>query len=351
MDTNAVGKSNNNISRAEQKKLLELLEHYNIIPDNIIKESEHYIINTKEGIYCLKKIRDNRRKALKGLKLSYYLAQCGFNNIPGYIKTRNNNELLKYNNTFYYLSNWIDGRECSYSNFTDIKNIASMLAKFHLKSQGFHNKYVETDFKTFNWSSRLIKYEKTFNTIGDIIKSKKIKTMFDILYIKSIEFFESQLELSLKLLNESNYNRILQSSQLKYTICIDDFNFKNIILGNNNNYYFTCLDNVKYNMNVFDLSKFIKKTLFKDEYAWDFTYAKDIIDNYNIINPLSRDELNILLSLIIFPKAFYKLGKRRYLKKKSWGEDKYLKHLYKVTKYMDKQSTFVEEYMNYYSIM
>lgn len=351
MDNNVSETLKNSIGKGEHKKLLELLEHYNIVPDNILKENERYILSSKEGTYCLKKIRTNKRKALKGLQLSHYLIQSGFNNTMDYIKTRNDNDLIKYNGTYYYLSYWMDNRKCSYSNFNDIKNVASILAKFHLKSQGYYNKYIEMDFKSYNWSSRLLKFKKTFNTIDEIITKKKIKTMFDIQYSNSIEVFEEQLELSVKLLNESNYNRILQSSQLKYTICIDDFSFKNIILGNDGNYYFICLDNVKYNMNLFDLCKLIKKALFKDEYAWDFKYAMEIIDNYNSINPLTRDEMRILLSLIIFPKRFYKLGKRRYIQKKNCGEDNYLTSLYKITKYMDKQSKFVEEYTRYYSIM
>jgi CotS family spore coat protein len=142
----------------------------------------------------------------------------------------------------------------------------------------------------------------------------------------------------------------LQNAQLKCTLCINDFNLKNILVGNDENYYFTSLDKVKYNINVFDLSKFIKKTLFKKEYSWDFKYARDIIDNYCIINPLSKDEISILLSLIVFPQFFYKLGKKKYIKRKKWGEDKYLEKLYKVTRNIDKQRDFVEEYIRYYSI-
>jgi CotS family spore coat protein len=282
--------------------------------------------------------------------LSHHLIQCGFNNIPDFIKSKDGKDLLKTNKGFYYLSHWIVGRECNYSNFDDLKNIAVLLAGFHLKSQGYYNKHIEIEYKEYDWSSRLKKYKDVFSIVREIIRNRKIKTMFDILYLDSIEFFEDQLELSVKLLNQTNYNRILQNAQLKYTLCIDDINLKNVIAGNDQEFYFTCLNNVKYNINLFDISKFIKKTLFKKEYAWEFKYARDIIDNYCIVNPLSKDELSILLSFIIFPKFFYKLGKRKYMKKKKWGEDKYLEKLYEATRHIDNQRRFVEEYLSYYSI-
>lgn len=351
MDNDIIGTLNNNISRVEHKRLLELLEHYNIEADEIIRENNCFIITSGNDTYCLRRIKDNRTKTLRNIHLANYLLKNGFNNMPLCIKVKNDKELLKYNNSLYYLNRYIEGRESSYLNFDDIKSIALLLADFHLKSQGFYNKHIKTSYKTYNWSSKLLKYKEAFNKINDILANKKIKTMFDILYIKSIEFFEEQLELSVKLLNSSNYNRILQSSKLKYTICIDNFNMKKIIFGKDGNYYFTCLDNIKYNMNIFDLSKFIKKTLYKKEYSWNFKYAAEIINNYCTVNPLSKDEITILLSLIIFPKRFYKLGKNKYIKHKNWGEDKYLTNLYKVTKYIDKQNKFVEEFISYYSIM
>lgn len=341
---------NSNVSKVEYKKLSELLEHYSIIPDKILKQRDKFIIYSNEKIFCLRKIRDRRRFALMTLQLCNYLMKGGFNNILGFIKTKDDREFLKYNKSFYYLSHWIEGREGSYSNFNDIRGLAQLLANFHLRSQGYYNKNIETASKEHNWSSMEEKYIRAFCIIKEIIRNKKIKTMFDILYMDSIELFQEQLELSVKLLNQSSYNRILQNSKLKNTICINNFNLKNIIVENDEIYYITSLGRVKYNINILDLCKFIKKTLFKKEYAWDFKYARDIIDDYSIINPLSRDETTILLSLIIFPKTFCKLGKMRYIKKKKWEEDKYLTKLYEVTRYLDKQKIFIDEYIQYYSI-
>jgi CotS family spore coat protein len=350
MEINPIETLNTNINKVEHKKLIELLDHYDITPDRIIKQDDLFIITVKGDTYCLRKIKYSSNCVLKSLRLSNYLMGNGFTNILDYIKTNEGKELIRYNKSFYYLSNWKEGREGSYSNFNDIKNFALLLANFHLKSQGYYNKHITIDFKTYNWPSKLEKYRSVFSIIREIISKKKIRIMFDILYMESIEFFEGQLELAVQLLNRSNYNRILQNSQLKYTLCLNDFNLKNILVANDEEYYFTSLNKVKYNINVFDLSKFIKKILFKKEYSWDFKYARDIIDNYCIINPLSKDEISILLSLIIFPQFFYKLGKKKYIKRKKWEEAKYLAKLYKVTRNIDKQREFVEEYIRYYSI-
>lgn len=351
MDINATDLLNSNINKTEHKKLLELLNHYNVTPDKITKQADTLLISSSSNTYCLKKIGHNRKRTIVGLQLHNYLYQGGFRSIPEHIKTKEGKDLLKYNNSYYYLMNYIEGRISSYNNIDDIKNVSLLLASFHLKSQGFYNKYIETQYKASNWSSKENKYKETFRIIREYIKNKGIKTMFDILYLESIDFFEEQLELSVQLLNQSNYSKILQSAQLKCTLCLNNFKFKDILLSNNSEYYLTNLDDVKYNMVVFDLCRLLTKTLYRKEYSWNFKYAREILDNYCLINPLSRDELKILLSLIIFPKYFYKLGKGRYIKKKKWSENKYLAKLYYVTNYIEKQREFSKEYMSHYSLI
>lgn len=54
-----------------------------------------------------------------------------------------------------------------------------------------------------------------------------------------------------------------------------------------------------------------------------------------------------MLSLVIFPHKFWKLGKKRYIKHKRWPETKYMKKLNKIIKYDDMQREFLENYIKY----
>lgn len=350
MDTNSAGAFNTNINRGEYKKLLEMLGHYNISVDRITGNNDIFIIYSGKDTYCLRKLNDSRRETLKNLQLYDYLTEGGFKNLPAYIKTRDGKRFVRNNRGSYYLSQWIEGRKGSYENFNDIKGFTLLLADFHLKSQGYYNKHVKSDYKSSNWQSKQERYQKVFNIILNIIKNKKIKTMFDLMYMESIEFFNSQLELSVKLINQSNYNKLMQSSQLKCSLCLDNFSMKYLIAGNYEDYYLTSLDSVKYNMNIFDLSKLLKKILYRREYSWDFKFCREIIEDYCTINPISRDELSILLSLLIFPQSFYKIGKKKYIKNKKCEESRYITKLHKLVRFKEQQKAFTDEFIEYYSI-
>lgn len=47
----------------------------------------------------------------------------------------------------------------------------------------------------------------------------------------------------------------------------------------------------------------------KKSYQWDFEKTKRIIEAYNSENKLTKEDLEVMLSLVIFPHKFWKLGK------------------------------------------
>ncbi|MEL7596944.1 MAG: hypothetical protein AAGU01_01940 [Clostridiaceae bacterium] len=85
----------------------------------------------------------------------------------------------------------------------------------------------------------------------------------------------------------------------------------------------------------------------KSDYKWDFEKAKKIIDGYNSINRLTKEELKVMLALIIFPHKFWKLGRKRYIKHKNWSEQRYNHKLNKVIYNAELQQKFLEDYLHY----
>lgn len=87
--------------------------------------------------------------------------------------------------------------------------------------------------------------------------------------------------------------------------------------------------------------------MFKKAYQWDFDKAKLLIEAYSEVNKISKSELEAMLAIIAFPHKFWKLGKKRYLKHKSWSELKYMHKLTKLVKYDSVEQKFLENYIEY----
>ena len=55
-----------------------------------------------------------------------------------------------------------------------------------------------------------------------------------------------------------------------------------------------------------------------------------IIENYNSVKQISKDEINVLKAIIIFPQRFWRLANRYYYREAGWSEatfDKEMKEI------------------------
>ncbi len=54
---------------------------------------------------------------------------------------------------------------------------------------------------------------------------------------------------------------------------------------------------------------------------YDGEVIKNVLKGYNLVNPLDKDEVDILYLLINYPKDFISISKNYYFKQKQWEEE------------------------------
>jgi CotS family spore coat protein len=341
---------NNDITHKEYESIKNLLKRYSITPDKVEKVRSVYKIICSNRNYCLKKMKHGNKKALKGLLLVEYLKKNGFDNAAGYIETTDGKECINTKHNIYYLTEWIEGNECTFNDIEEVKRAAVLLADFHNKSKGFASDDLQIRSNIKNWPKILQEEMQNLDTFKSIINNKKIKSSFDKEYLSAIKLLDEFFKLSINLLEKSHYMDISIAAKKENTLCHDSFYYQNVLVDKDGKMYLIDLDSTIYDIHSYDLAKFIRRVMFKSEYAWNFDAAKEIIASYCSINPLSKEEYEILLSFIIFPHKFWKLGKKRYIKKKKWTEDKYQKKLNRILKYLDREKEFINSFLAYYNI-
>ncbi len=340
----------NAIGHKEHQRVLDILKYYAITPKNIEKIRSVYKIVCEDKNYCLKKVSHGDTKALKGMQLVSYLKSRGFDNVADYIKTKDGKECVKHKKVKYYLTEWIEGRECDFNTIEELKRAVVLLAEFHIKSEGFYHKGIKMDSNHKNWPNKLQAYKADLYYFKKLIETKKIKSVFDIEYNNNIDTFIELMDMSMNLLNKSNYINISKIAKQRRCVCHDSYYYQNVLVSNENKMYIIDLDSTIYDINLYDLAKFIRRILHKKVYGWRFEVAQELINTYSSVNKLTFEEYEILLAFIIFPHKYWKLGSKRYYKSKKWNEEKYLKRLYRIEGYLDIQKKFVEDYCLCYGI-
>ncbi|SEF47394.1 spore coat protein, CotS family [Caloramator fervidus] len=336
------------INNEKLKKLTSILKSkYNIEPKDIEKIRSVYKIYTKDKIYCLKEFKHNNKKVIIGFYFTKYLKDNGFNNIADYFKTIDGREVVKTDKKYYYLTSWINGKECDFSDISVLRKAVELLAKFHLKAKGFEVKSIKLkDNFNNNWEKKILKICDDLREFKRLIENKKIKTQFDEKYL---ELIEDNLNLCLEILNifkKEKYKKLCERAKKEKYVCHDSFYYQNLLLDDNNELYLIDLDSIVYDLPAYDLAKFIRRIMNKKRYSWNYEIAKEMLKIYDEIRKIEDDEYEIILGYLLIPHRFWKLGKKRYFKNKEWSEEKYLRKLEKEIRYKEKKEEFANKFIN-----
>lgn len=334
-------------NKKELKQLESVCKKFDITIKRVYKvRSAYKVIDYSNKIYCVKRSKNGRRKVLNSYRLTEDLYFQGFLNTPRYIKTTKGNVYIKHKNDIFSVTEWVNGRECDFRNFDEAIESVKLLAKFHVSTSRMDHRNYKITNNLKNWPRLYKKSIEDLEVFKHKINKKILKTEFDYRYYNEIDKFISIALTSLNLLNITPYYKISRDAEDNKTICHDSFYYQNI-LKTFDDYYLIDLNSVIIDLRVNDLGKFIRRLMYKTDYAWDFRKAQKLIEEYSVYNPLSKEELQIMLSLIYFPYKFWKIGKKRYIKHKNWTEEKYNRRLDKILLYKESKIRFFKEYINY----
>lgn len=341
------------IEEKEKELLKKILENYKLQFRKIERKRSAYKVTTDDKAYCLKILRRGYKRAHKSYFLSTELKKKGFDNVAEYVFTNEKKYLIKYKKSSFYITEWLDSNEVDFKNIDDILDCSRFLAEFHnaaknllippnIKIRNKHNKWGEI------FNTHFLAVQKFDRKIKE--KSKSKITGFDLIYQNNLEIFMAEAAFAMHLLDTEEAKRAFEAAEKESFICHDSFYYQNILRDKTGKLYLVDLESSQLDCPMSDLGKFIRRILCKHKFKWDFDLCRRIIEAYDSVRPISRDELYPLLAMLTFPHKFWKFGKKRYVKKKAWTEKDYQNKLKKIITLQKYKVEFVRSFMTFYNI-
>lgn len=247
---------------------------------------------------------------------------------------------VNYENGTYVVIDVIDGRECTFENMVDLKNVSKGLAKFHEAG-----KNIKCDIDSRNMSGKMI--ELIRKRIVDMKKYKDIadihvnKSDFDKLYLRYCDYYIYESGEAANYLEDSAYR---DECKNKCTFCHHDLAHHNIMIGNDENVYFIDFDYCIIDLPYHDLCNIITKAVKHN--LWSIDMTQTIIEGYSSVAPLTKDEMKILYGYLMFPQDFYEIAMAYYLKTRDWEEDEFFEKLKRRAEYKDMRIKFLNDFKN-----
>lgn len=324
-------------------KLKNILnENYHMDIREVIKKKNIYIVKEEDKEYCLKTIKYEYPHFKFILAAIKHLQNKGFKTIPPIIKTSSGSDYIKLEEKFCYLSPWIPSRESNYDNIFELLQVSRKLGELHKCSEGFTlDNTMKPRIYWFKWIDNFNVRKQEIFDFKKRISQKAYKSEFDELFLKVMNEQLMLMDESICDLKESNYFERMNREVIRRGFCHHDYAHHNVLRTYEDDLCVIDFDYVILDTCLHDLSSLIIRSMKNGK--WDIYKGDMIINNYNSINPLEKEDSKIIASFVKFPQQYWQLGIQYYWEQQHWGEEFFLNKLKRYIEDCEERRAFAED--------
>ncbi len=322
---------------------VRLFEAMGLKIKQIIPVRSVYRIVTDKGFFCLKKLRFPIEDMNFIFEAVEHLRGKGFRNAFRIVKQENGDNFISFKGEKYFITEWIDGRECDFLNPVDLDAAIEVLACLHKASEGYAPDVCPIDRCYYGkWPEKFRRRIDEMKVIKEQVLSKQEKSDIDKIYLDYVDMCINDGEDALKLLSKTDYEGISSEVSRKGSFIHHDFAHHNILHTFDGRTYVVDFDYCIKDIRMHDVGSLIIRNLKKSN--WDIDKALDIIESYDRRNPVSSEELKVLAPFFLFPQDFWMISRQYYIERKAWDEEDYVDKMNTKSEYTLMRRKFIEEY-------
>lgn len=302
---------------------IDLFKLFNLKVEDLIPLRSVYILITDKGKKILKKIENTEDMKFITTALDYI--KEGYSDILTFVKAGDGNYYVRWKDGIYCVMELIEGRECCCSNPLDVVIASKALAQYHKSSLGILKYLENSNLQTLKnnlgrFPQKFMNAKEHLLDIKGRVNKYGYKNTFDKLLLESVDEQIENINESIRSLEESNYESLCKNEN-KIVLCHNDLAHHNIILSEDRA-YFIDFEYSLVDIRVHDICNFLMKSI--KNYGYDFDKSREIINAYDSIWKIDKDELEVLYAIMIFPNDYYNLVYNYYNKKKNWSYESFL---------------------------
>jgi len=323
-----------------------LKKEYNILITSIEKIKNVYRVEAGKQIYCLKVVKYELPHFLFILRAMKHLDSNGFEYVPNIIRTTRGMDYIKFDESFAYVTLWLNGRESSYENPIELSIAAKKLGQLHKCSEGF---IVSKDMKPrvgwFKWIEVYRTRKGEILSFKDSIDRRSKKTDVDLYYLSMIEEELQRCDRAINNLCDTNYeNKMLDEIRLG-GFCHHDYANHNVLIGKDNEVNIIDFDYCILDTHLHDLSSLLIRAM---KYGrWNEERVRIILKAYKSSHRLEQDDIKIMAAFMEFPQDYWQRGIQYYWEKKMWGEDFFLRKLKSYANDREERQEFINSFRQF----
>lgn len=349
-----------------------MLEKYDLTVKNIRKVRGGWLCIAQEGLFLWKESRSKEERLELEDKICRKTEEMGLSHIwncaggsddlrmDRFVRNQEGKLLTEdgYGRRFV-LKQWTEGRECEVRNTEDLFNGARAAACLHqilravkpelekeLEKEAVQlnrlNMEKQPDCETMPvqavlavrepyeelWSRR----KKEISRVQGFVRRRRNKNIFEQMIMKETPYYAAQAQEALDLLSGIGKREEVQ-------ICHGDFHYHNLIYGKQENWI---CQTSRFHLGdqIADFYLFLRKCMEKQ--GWNRQLAGDLLNQYRRCCPVSRESMQLLYCLFLFPEKYWKQLNFYVQSNKAWMPEKNVVKLKNLIDQEEKRREFLE---------
>lgn len=329
---------------------VKFFNHLGFKIKQIVPERNCFRIETDNGFYCLKKMNFLYEDIYLMQDMTKHLRSNGFANTFDIVLHENNEILIPYEGNQYYLSRWMDGRESDYLSLLDIKNAIEALAKFHIGSEGFQTMHDQVQRRLYGrWRQEFLQKLTEIEAAKDLVNMEGKSNSNAQIIIQYLNNCQKDARHTIDLIDKSSYERLNARDVDKKGFIHHDYSFHNILHTFDNQTYIGGLEKCAYDIRMHDLGYFIYRLMRRK--GWDIEAVINMIEYYNDIYKLMKEDYEILAVYFAYPHDFKLLYRQYYIDGKDSEDQQELERINVESEYNQARRSFVLEFEKYSELL
>ncbi len=320
-------------------KYSEVFRQYDLKVYNMYRARGAFLLETNQGLKILKNFEDSENHLVFENRVKEMLINKGFvnidltlaNNEGGYVTTDSVGAK-------YILKNWFEGEECNLKELKDIITASKNLARVHNALTGVNGESAETNVCQPPLTELFDKHNKELKRVKTYIWNKKQRNDFELNFLLTFDFFYEDAKKAFTLLENYNYDSFYRKSIENGLGCHGNYTYHNILITKEavaiTNFEKCCCG-----VQIMDLYQLLRKCMEKNN--WDKNYGYAILNGYEAVRNISKEEYHILYLMLLYPEKFWKVTNYYINNKKSWIS---MRNIQKLT-ILQQQASFKEEFI------
>lgn len=270
-----------------------------------------------------------------------HLEDNGFPQIIAFEIPRNGEPYIRYKNDVYSLAPFLTLRQSDYDNPAELTEAARLLAKMHLASQGYRPPASwNPQYFWGRWPRRLTEKIQHLYAFRATLAHKPEWDEFDRLFAWHYPYYFRQAQDALQLLLASDYQRLMFREQARNGFCHHDFEYHNVLISTENQYYVIDFDYLLCDTHLHDLASLLIRAGKRS--TWEEVRRERVLKAYHEVYPLSPAEIEVIRVMMYFPQAFWQVAYARYFEKQPWPLERFTEVIAHKTAYERERLRYIK---------